>query len=880
MANYDSFRPIQFLRWFCRPEYLDEIEGDIIELYEWRLNNSPTKAGRMLWWDVFRSFHWVNLKKVNIQKNTPTMFNNYFKVGLRNLRRDYRFTLINLLGLSLGMSIFLMMLMMIRHEFSFDEFHTKSHRIYQVIQEFRQSDGVDPEIWTPLPLAEALETELSTVVNGISLQGAASNWVTADDKRFFEEDGIIADDKFFDIFDFELAEGDPNSALQHKRSVVISEALSRKYFGFENPIGKILEYEFYGRFTVTAVMKEVPANSYLQFDYILTRDLDTYFQNTASWYEGWFLSWRGHGVSTFAVLEEDTNPDIVEDQISKIVRKNLPDEEVNTFRLLNMTDLHFGSNGIDGRINQHIKGDLEKVRLFSLISTIVLLMACFNYVNITLARSIKRHKEVGVRKSIGARRRQLMALFLVESFVLVLLSLIISLTVSYFLIPLFNELVGLNLVFSWSLAKDNAPWMLLSVLGITLLSGYYPAVILSRLSPTLLVARIGQRGNSTHHLRNGLVTMQFAVVIVIATILVVINDQFRYLSNKNLGLETEEILVVEINSGGVRNNYQTLKNELLTHPAIQQVTGITRVFSGYRSPVPIRGHLTEAPQNQVPMKFYGVDQEALDVFGLKLLAGKGFTGLKSVDSTSVILNASAAERLGGEGLLGQWIELEEDHQAHAAKLKARVIGIVDDFHFESLHQSVKPMAIGHYRSPFESLDDIIIKIDGIRIQKAMEHIEKVHHVYDTNDIMTWEFLDQMAQRAYEEEVIFRNVMTAAAFTSLFISLLGMIGMISYSIISLSKEFGIRKVMGASFRQLMILNSKVFIRYIAVAAVMGIPTAWWISYSWLSTYAFRIPLTPIPFTMIILIMTALTGITIFFLGKNTFRQNPTKALRYE
>lgn len=880
MDNYQPNRALRFLRWFCRVDFLDEIEGDIIELYELRSEKSQEMANRMLWWDVMRSFRWINIKKVNTQNNQLAMFSNYFKVGFRNLRRDYRFSIINLVGLSLGLSVFLIMIMMVRHEYSFDTFHAKADRTFQVIQEFRQSDGADPEIWTPTPLAEALVNDVANVEDAIYLQGSAANWVEVGGKRFFEADGMMVGANFFDIFDFKLTAGDPSTVLKTPRSTVISESLSQKYFGYENPIGKVIEHEFYGPFTVTGVMEDVPGNSYLQFEFILTQDMETYFENVASWYEPWFKSWEGHGVSTFVVLKEGASTNEVEQVISSTVKKNLKVEEVNRFYLLGLLDLHFGSHGIDGRINQHIKGDLAKVKLFGMIATIIMLMACFNYVNITTARAIKRHKEVGIRKSIGAFRSQVMSQFLIESLILVNFAIGCSLILSYYLVPVFNEITGINLVLNTALLVDIIPWILLLVILVTLVSGFYPAFVLSGVSPLTLVNKMIGSGLRVDLLRNGLVTIQFATVLIIAACLVIIHDQYEYMSKKSLGLRTEEIVVVEINSGSVRSNYQTIKSELTSSSTIKEVTGITRVFSGYRSPVSIVAHHDEDQETKYSLKFYGLDHDAPEVFGLQFLAGEGFSGIENIDSTSVILNEKAAAQFGGLEALGKWISMNEDQGDHQGGLKAKVIGIVRDFHFESLHQPIKPIALGYYKTQLESLDDIIIKIDGNRLQEALAHIEAVHNRYDTNDIMDWEFLDDMTQRAYEDEVIFRNVMTAASVISLVVALLGMIGMISYNMIARTKEFGIRKVLGASLLQLFMVQGYLFTRFIVISSLIATPLAWWVSSNWLDSYAFRISLTPSPFLLVIAFLAIMTALTIFVLGRNTFKQNPTKSLRYE
>ncbi|CAE7241742.1 macB [Symbiodinium microadriaticum] len=687
------------------------------------------------------------------------------------------------------------MVMMIRHETSFDTFHQKSDRIFQVIQVYQQSDGEDPEIWTPNPLAEALKSNIASVENAIAMHGAASNWVEVNGKRFFEEDGILADDGFLEMFDFELVSGDREVALKSPRSTIISQSLVQKYFDSEDPIGQVIRHEFYGSFTVTGVMKDVPSNSYLQFDYILTRDLDEYFTHVASWFPAWFESWEGHPVSTFVQLKEGSNPEVLGAQIENVVGQHLPEEQVSDFYLLNLLHLHFGSNGIDGRINQHIKGDIKQVQLFSLVAIAILAMACFNYINITTARSIKRNKEIGIRKTIGAHRSQLTFQFLVESFILISLAALLALGCSYLLLPFFKSITGINLVLTASTLLEMLPWILATILAVTLLAGFYPAIVLSR------------------------------------------------------------------------------------NPEILGVTGVTRMFSGYRSPTSLFGSTEEQPEMEVPVKFYGLEKDALATFDMELVSGQDFSGNRGMDSTSIILNETAARELNVQ--VGQtWVNLKQDQANHTGDLRARVIGIVKDFHFESLHEPIKPVVMGYLRNPFVSLDDIVVKIDGQHVQEALAKIENIHNQYDTNDVMTWEFLDDMIQRSYEKEVMFRRVFTGASVISLVIALLGMIGLISYHVISRTKEFGIRKVLGASMTQIYYLQGRAFFKFIAIASLISMPLAFWLSNSWLDNYAFRVVLTPFPFGIVLAGLLLCTLLTVWMLGRHQAKENPAKSLRYE
>lgn len=877
MKNHPPKWAIKFLRWFCREDYLSEIEGDLFELYHIRAKHSEKKAKIFFVWNVVRSFRIINLKNAKVF-NSSGMFKNYFKIGIRSLIKDRKFSFINLAGLSIGLAVFFAILLLIRHELGYDKFHSKADRIFEVIQVFKNADGDDPEIWTSSRLSEALRNDLRMIESAVSINAVMSTWAEANDKRFFEEDGIMSDPHFFEIFDFEFLFGNGEQALKNNRSIVLTESLANKYFEYEDPIGKEVNLDSYGRFTVTGVLKDIPGNSYIQFNFIITQDLDFYFTQASPNFKDYFLSWFGDPVATYVLLDDPANKHEFESQVSVMLKKYLgEDEEINRHYLLKLLDLHFNSQGIDGSINRYLKGDFRKVQYLIGIAIIILVMACLNYINISTARYIKRTREVGVRKAMGAQNTQVAYQFLFESLLMVLASFSIGVVLVYSFIPYFNMLTGINLVFDSSTFLEVLPLAIGTIIIVTLLAGFYPAFHLSRF-PAISVLRnmtISAKGND--FLRKGLLTVQYVFVISILAVLVIVNRQYSFMSNKSMGFDTEQLVIMEINSGGVRNSYLSLKNDLLSHSDITSVTGLTRMIGGYRSGTSVSVNRLTNPDEQTPMRFYGMDADGLSTLNLELLDGEGFSGIESLDSVSVFLNEAAAKKYGGNGILGEYLEIQE---LGDDILRAKVVGIVKDFHNRSMHDAIGPIVIGFYKNPFVSLDDIVIKLSGFNTLATLEAIEKMHAKYDTRDMLTWEFMDDMVQRAYEEELVFRNIFIGASLLSFFIALLGMIGLTSYSVTAKTKEIGIRKILGASFYSILNLEAKGLIKYLLISIIVSVPISWWLAYSWLLNFEYRVSISPLTYISVIVFIVLVALLVVFFIGRKVASSPPVNAIRYE
>ncbi|SNS95606.1 putative ABC transport system permease protein [Ekhidna lutea] len=868
--------PLKFLRWFCREDYLDEIEGDIIELFHYRSTKSQKTASLFLIWNVIRSLRWVNLKHAPVFKSG--LIRNYFKVGFRALIKDRQFTAINLVGLSIGTAVFVAILLLVYHELSFDQFHSKSDRIFQVIQDFENHDGSDPEIYTSSQLADAVRQDFSFVENSVTIHGAASTWFDVSGKKFFEEEGIVSGPQFFQIFDFNLLSGDRNLVLKNKRSIVLCESLSRKFFGFENPIGKEVTLSHYGRFEVTGIMEDVPANSYIQFEYLISQDYETYFEQTAGWYPSWFLSWNGNGATTYVLLHEAADKVEFENQIPNLLRKYLDGEErPNRHFLLSLTDLHFGSNGIDGRVNHYVKGDLRQVYFLIVIACVVLSMACFNYINIATARAVRRSKEVGIRKTLGAFQHQVKTQFLVEVFVLVLVSFVLGLGIVSVLLPYFNTVTGIALELNTSLLLKTFPYLIGAIILVTLLAGSYPAFYLSAFNPVFILTKAKASSRFNSLLRNGLITLQYVLSILILSSLVVITRQYSLLSHASLGFDSEELVIVEINSGSVRDNFSLMKQELLTHPEIKNVAGLTRMISGYRSPTSISVTDPDEPEKAQPMRFYGMDEDGLETLGLSLKTGSNFSGDTRMDSLSIFMNEQAAKLFDGEESIGKWLEIDSDQNEN---FRARLIGIVKDFHFNSLHSPIEPVILGYFKNPFISLDDIVIKVRGNSLKETLSYIEEIHNEYDDNDIMTWEFADDMAQRAYQKELIFRDIFMGASVIAFCIVILGIIGLASYNVTVKSKEIGIRKILGASPTLILKKQASQFVMFIAIAAFLTIPLCIYISNKWLDNYAVRMDVSVFLFIPVLVAILIVTLLVVVAVANRIATSNPVNSIRNE
>ncbi|MEM8893734.1 MAG: FtsX-like permease family protein, partial [Bacteroidota bacterium] len=603
-----------------------------------------------------------------------------------------------------------------------------------------------------------------------------------------------------------------------------------------------------------------------------------FFQHVHPRFPTWFQSWQGDPAATFVKLDDPTNAIQFQEQVQDILAKYLKEDEVNPHRLINLRDLHFSLAQVDGQINHYVRGDQGQLNLLISVASLILFMACFNFINLLTARSINRSKEVGIRKSIGATKGQVFTQFITESSMQVALSMILSIGWLFLILPYFQRLTGVELGLGSELIVSFLPYLVLLFLLLTFLSGLYPAVVVSRFTPrkALSSAKPGSEGSSS--LRGILLTVQYGIVIIMVAGLLIVERQFQFITNKPLGFDADQLLIVEVNGAGVRNNFELLKQDLLSHPDVSAVSGLTRMIAGYRSGVDVAISDPADVQRQQSAQFYGMDSDGIAALNLKLASGHMPKGNKRLDSTSVYLNETATGWFGDEEVVGQWIEMS-DHEGEDA-LKAKVAGIIEDFHYSSLHEPIGPVVIGYLSNPFQSLDDIVIRINSQDLSKTLAYVEEVHNRFDENDVMTWEFMDDMVARAYQRELIIRDVFAGATTAAFIIAVIGLISLLSLSTIERTKELCIRKILGAEYFSLMGLQAQNFIKYAGYASFIAIPIVWVISNNWLDSFAYRSGFSPLPFLASIITVLLSTILIVWIINHEVIKSNPVQSLRNE
>ncbi len=865
----------RFLHFYCKAEYLEEIEEDLTELFEKRIEkNGLNAARRQFVWDVIRSFRWLNIKKLNLRIMKFQLMRNYIKIGGRNIRREWKYSLLNFSGLSLGLAVFLLLIFYVQHEFSFDQFHEHADRTFRIIQVIDNPQGSEARVNTSINLASALKEELPMVEDAANFIGGMPSWVGQGEDRLFETGFLLASPEFFQVFDFDIVAGRSDYPISEPNTMVITETSAMRYFNSTEVIGESLDIERYGSFRITAVMKDPPKNSYLQFNMVLSQDMEVYFQNAASWFATWFESWNGAPAKTYIRLSDSAQKENFEAQLLPLLKKYKgPDWEEHPYYLQNILDQHLHSDEISGTLAAFKKGDLGQIRAFSIVAVFLLIVACFNYINLATARATKRAKEVGVRKTVGAQKGQLIAQFLTESFLIIFISLLGSAVLLNILLPYFEELTQVKLNLDLETILQAALFVFLTILLMIVLGGLYPAFYLSKFNPIHVLKNEKFNIKSKGILRHGLVSFQFALVLFMMIGLLVINQQMNFMAEKDLGFDSDHQMVVEVNGGGVRQHFKTIKEELLAHPNISNVSGMTRALNSHREPRSITVNPLGKQTDPLSMDFYGMDEDGLSSLGLELLEGRNFEGVFSKDSASVFLNEAAAKILGEEVKIGDWLNLDDG-------FNAQVIGILKDFHYRSFHERIGPLVLGYLNTPIEDIDDILVKVKSSDLLATVEYVEKIHNQFDENKVMTMQFLDEMVQGAYQKEVLFRRIFSGAVFISLFIALLGVVGLAAYTANAKTKDFGIRKVLGASELQIMKLQWRDYLKPLIIALVFASSLSWIFLSRWLENFAYRIELGLLPILFSFLALTAVTLLTIFGVGYKVTKENPVKALKTE
>ncbi len=864
-------------RFLPRPDQI-YLNGDFDEIY-----NSICKetgraaANRWYWSQLIQSLPGILLNSIYW---SLIMFKNYLKITLRNIKRHRVYSFINIAGLSVGMACFILILLFSRYEFSYESHHQNADRIYRVNVEQQLTDRVFRARSSPVPLAEALYNELPEVIEFTRFQSLSTFLVRHEDKKYYEDKVVFADHGTFNMFTFPLLKGDKMTALKEPNTVVLTEDLATKYFGSQEAVGKSLEVEnnLIGQMSVmvTGVMKNHPRNSNVQYGMLISMES---LRDIAP-QDGYWNNWISQQLESYILLSEGHSAAEVEKKVGEVFARHKRADDKRVLKLEQFKRMHLHSAITD-------TGDIRTIYIFLATGLLILFIACINFMNLSTARSARRAKEVGMRKVVGAVRRQLIHQFFGETVLFSAFSMILALILVYVFIPSLNDLTGRFIGFG----DIGHPEIIFSLIGIVILvglfSGSYPALYLSAFQPTGVLKGILKTGRKGSLFRKLLVISQFSISIALIICTIILGRQLIFMHNKALGFKKDQILVITNDSAAGNQSLQPLKTALLQNPRILGVCGSFQLpsqISRYNN-VTWEG----APEGEkIELIHNSVDYDFIDTYEIELVAGRNFspefptdqrnTGADNRDSKNsgaVIINEEAARRFGWEDPIGKKVI----QTYGSARYYYTVIGVVKDFHFSSLKNEIRPMNL------FLSLDSnrqISVKIQTQEIPETLSFIEETWNIFFPNLPLNYYFLDSVFEKQYRSEERLQRLFGYFSVVAIFIACLGLFGLASFAAEQRTKEIGIRKILGAPVSGIVVQLSKEFTRWVLLANIIAWPTAYLAMNSWLRGFAYRIDIDGQIGFFLLAASAALiiAWLTVGYQAVKAALAHPVDSLRYE
>jgi len=808
------------------------------------------------------------------------MLRNYLTVAYRNLLRSSGYAFINITGLAIGIACCVLILMYVRDELSYDRFHTQADRIYRVVE---MIEGAEESSSQPYPVGETLASDfphlVETFVRFFNLQAPTLTVeyepATGDVQRYNESRFFFVDSTLFDVFDFELLRGDERTALAKPNSVLLTETMARKYFGEEDPLGKILRVESQFDLYVTGILADTPSNAHFAFDFLAS------LSTLRPAFPPQFLhqNWYWNPCWTYVLLREHVRPEALEAQFPGFVQQYFPEMIKSQVRmyLQPLTDIHLHSR-LDFEITPN--SDIVYVYIFSAVALFILLIACINFMNLATARSARRAREVGMRKALGAQRSQLIRQFLGESMLLSLVAVLVAIPLILLGLPVLNTVAGKTLSFH---PVDNAPiWLGMFVVGILvgLVSGAYPALFLSSYNPTEVLKgtiRVG-RVHAATTFRKVLVVSQFAISIMLIAGTFAAFHQLNYLKNARLGFDDEQVVLVNMQLSPVVPRYDEFRDRLLQHTGILNVSVAEEVPGKAYQTFTLR---PEGEEDQRQFQRLMVLEGFIETLGIEMAAGRSYSKEYPTDATqAIIINEAMVRHLGWgtpEEAIGRRFYQPNDNAL-------TVIGVTKDFHTASLHTPIGPFVLYNMNrdgalSAFGRY--LILRIAPTDVQGSLAYLERVWNEFAPNRPFSYFFLDSDLDALYKAEETLGRVAIAFSVLAILVACLGLFGLASFMAEQRTKEIGVRKVMGASVSRIVLLLSMDFARLVLIAFLIAAPVSYLVLHGWMSSsYAYRTDLDP---SLFLLAGGLAFGIALLTVSYQTVRAaltNPVHALRYE
>jgi putative ABC transport system permease protein len=811
------------------------------------------------------------------------MIRNYLRSAWRNIARHKFISFINIFGLTTGLTCCLLILAYIINELSYDKFNANADRTYRVTRIFYSGPNVESLHLSSIapPFGPLLQTAFPDIQKMTRVLPSGVTVLHYKDKLFNEKNAFFADENFFDVFSLNVLKGDKHTALNDPYNIMLTEEIAKKYFGDQDPINKaILLDNTKHEYKVTGIFKPFPSNSHMHPDILMSFNT---LKDTAIYGEKQLeTNFGNNSFYTYLLLPKNYNAEMISRQLSSFLDKyvhmkgmppNLKTSQVTKLTMQKLTDIHLRSH-LDDEIEEN--GSISRVYIFSVIALFILLIACINYMNLSTARSALRAKEIGIRKVIGAQRKEIIRQFLSESVLVTWIAMMFALTLSWLLLPYINSLSSLDLAF-FSLFK----WKIISVILllpfiIGLISGIYPAIFMSSFIPVKVLKGVLKAGSGGISFRKILVVLQFSISIILIIATTVVFQQLRYIQQKSLGFNKDHIINMAYN-GSLTRQFESFRQELLKNPAVKEVGRSSRIPSGRllddQGAQVMQGG-TMAPI-KIDLKYITTDYGFIPTYGMQMAAGRNFSRDYITDTANYVINETAVQQLGWktpQNAIGKDISY--------GGVKGKVIGVVHDFHFESLHQKIIPLLFLLPAPKSGYYGNISIKIDGNNIPSAISTIKDTWQHYLPNVPFDYAFLDEKFQKLYNTEQQQGSLFTIFSCLAIFIACLGLFGLSAFTISQRVKEIGVRKVLGASVSQIVVELSKDFLKLVLIAAVFALPVAGVLMHNWLLDFASRINLSWWVFLMAGIIALIIAFITISFQSIKAAVSNPVKSLRSE
>jgi putative ABC transport system permease protein len=798
------------------------------------------------------------------------MIKSYFTIALRSIHRHQVFSLINILGLAIGMAACMLVLLYVRDELSYDRTHEKADRIYRVAQHAHWEGGTIDAAVTSGPFAPFLKKDYPEVQQAVRIATEGSEFIKYGDKTL-KTPIIVADPNLFDVFTHRFLYGSPTKALGNLNAIVLTKTTAENIFGHASQaVGKTLQVLNRSNFIVSGVVEDVPTNSHFRFGAALPLDAKADF----------LKPWQNFSLYTYLLLPEGYDIARLQAKMPAFYQRYLGKEMGAGVDFLidfqPLTSIHLHSHL---QAEMEANGDITYVYIFSVIAAFILLLACINSMNLATARSASRAKEVGIRKVVGSSRQQLIGQFMTESFLLTGLSLAISLLLVEWLLPFFNQITEKQLHIPWLSQPISIGLLLLVAVATALVSGSYPAFFLSHFRPITILKGTFIRNPTNAFFRKGLVVFQFTVSIALITATWIAYEQLAYVRNKELGFNKEQLIGVRIPDYQVRHQLAAVKTHLLQNPAILGAAATTNPIGrdDIGSGVMFFEENGKKPELTHTVKPLGIDTDYLGLMQIQLKEGRNFSPTMPTDSTqAVIINEALVKELGWKNALGKRIWYFIDDNGHTAE--AKVIGVVKDFHIASLHQPIEPLVLRLV--PQDEADNLYVRLRPENMAATLDFIRKTHQSFDAYNPLETYFIDQNFARQYEADARRGQLFLAFAGLAIFIACLGLFGLAAFTAEQRTKEIGIRKVMGASVNNIVTLLSKDFVKLVLLANIIAVPLAWWAMQRWLEDFAYRVQISWWMFVLAGVLALVIALLTVSYQAVKAAVANPVKSLRTE